>query len=338
MWNRIPMVALACAMAMPAGLATAQPRATDKTSSVAVRFSPGASAASYNGRVRGANAVDYRLNAQAGQAMTVRFRPGSRHVEYVVLPPGGDAPIHSSQAAGNEFTGTLQASGTYVVRVFLDRSAARRGENASYSIAFGVDGRGTRAAEGPPSRPDSTDRGPPGRPEARQVAGLSRGDVLTVRTGPSYSSRTVLRFPEGAMLRSFGCQEVSGMTWCSVGAPDAQRPAGWAAGRFLREVAAPGREARVPGTPYQATGQLDCRFQGQPPVTCPFGVRRHGPQTATIDITMPGGQRRTLVFRSGQVSTEGREPVVASREGDNTVVTVDGNERYVIPDLVIRGD
>jgi len=338
MWNRVPMIALACALGLPATASWA----ADKAGPVAVRFSQGATAASYNGRVRGNQSVDYRLNGQAGQAMTIRFRPGNRHVEYVVLPPGGDTPIHSSQAAGNEFTGTLQASGTYIVRVFLGRGAPRRDAGAGYTIAFGLDGHGARGAEGPPpgapARQDSSDRGPPGRPEARQVAGLARGDVLTVRTGPSYSARTVLRLPEGAMVRSFGCQEVSGATWCRIGPADAQHPAGWSSARYLREVAAPGREERVPGTPYQATGQLDCRFQGQPPVTCPFGVRRHGPQTATVDITLPNGQRRSLVFRSGQVSTEGREPVVASREGNSTVVVVDGNERYVIPDLVIRGD
>ncbi|TCI00203.1 hypothetical protein EJV46_06030 [Roseococcus sp. SYP-B2431] len=338
MWNRIPMIALACAVAMPATLA----QAADKASAVAVRFSPGATAASFNGRVRGNESVSYRLTAQAGQEMTVRFRPGNNSVEYVVLPPGSDTPIHNSLAAGNEFTGTLQASGTYVVRVFIAPGAARRNTGGSYTIAFGIDGRGTRATEagppGPPARQDTTDRGPPGRPEAWQVAGLTRGDVLTVRTGPSYSARTVLRFPEGAMVRSFGCQEVAGARWCNIGPADAQRPAGWASARYLREAAAPAREPRVPGTPYQATGQVDCRFQGQPPVTCPFGVRRHGPGTATVEITLPNGQRRSLVFRSGQVSTEGREPVVASREGDNMVVTVDGNERYVIPDLVIRGD
>jgi hypothetical protein len=342
MWNRIPMIALACAMGLPTGYAAAQQRTIDKTSAVAVRFSPGATAASYNGRVRGDDAVDYRLTAQAGQAMTVRFRPGNSSVEYVVLPPGSDTPIHYSSAAGNDFTGTLQASGTYIVRVFLKRGPSRRSSSANFTVAFGIDGHGARVAEGPPpgppARQDSTDRGPPGRADARQVAGLARGDVLTVRTSPSYASRSVLRFPEGTMLRSFGCQEVSGATWCSVASADAQRPAGWASARYLREVAAPARDARVPGTPYQATGQVDCRFQGQAPITCPFGVRRHGPQTATVDITLPSGQRRSLVFRSGQVSTEGREPVVASREGDNMIVTVDGNERYVIPDLVIRGD
>ena len=342
MWNRIPMIALACAVAVPATLAPALGWAADKAGTVAVRFPPGATAASFNGRVRGNETVEYRFAAQAGQAMTVGFRPGNSSVEYVVLPPGSDTPIHNSQAAGNEFTGTLQASGTYVVKVFIARDAARRNTGGSYTISFGLDRQGARATEAPPpgpsARQDSSDRGPPGRPEAWQVAGLARGDVLTVRTGPSYSSRTVLRLPEGAMVRNFGCQEVSGARWCSVAPAEAQRPAGWASARYLREVAAPARDARVPGTPYQATGQVDCRFQGQPPVTCPFGVRRHGPQTATVDITLPNGQRRTLVFRSGQVSTEGREPVVASREGDNMIVTVDGTERYVIPDLVIRGD
>jgi hypothetical protein len=342
MWNRIPMIALACAAAMPATVATTAAWAADKSGTVAVRFPSGVTAASFNGRVQGNDSIDYRLAAQAGQAMTVRFRPDNNSVEYVILPPGSDTPIHGSRAAGNEFTGTLQASGTYVVRVFIARDAARRNTGGSYTIAFGIEGHGARATEvpppGPPARQDSTDRGPPGRPDAWQVAGLARGDVLTVRTGPSYSARTVLRLPEGTMVRSFGCQEVAGASWCSVAPADAQRPAGWASARYLREVAAPARDARVPGTPYQATGQVDCRFQGQPPVTCAFGVRRHGPQTATVDITMPGGQRRTLVFRSGQVSTEGREPVVATREGDNTVVTVDGTERYVIPDLVIRGN
>ncbi|WP_421996090.1 SH3 domain-containing protein [Roseococcus sp.] len=327
-------------MAVPAGLAVAQPRA-DKTSAVAVRLSSGATATSFNGRVRGNESVDYRLNAQAGQAMTVRFRPGNGSVEYVVLAPGGDTPIHNSRTAGNEFTGTVQASGTHIVRVFLARGPARRANEASFTIAFGLDGHGARANDAlPPARPDSTLRAP----DARVVGGLARGDVLTVRSGPSYSARTLLRFPEGAVLRSFGCQDVAGASWCSVGPADAQRPSGWASARYLREVAAPtaapaaGRDSRVPGTPFQATGQVECRLQGQAPVTCPFGVRRHGPGTATVEITLPNGQRRSLVFRSGQVSTEGREPVVASREGDNMVVTVDGNERYVIPDLVIRGE
>jgi len=333
MRNRLPLIALALAGAMAVTLPPAQ--AADST--VAVRFAAGGDAASFNGRVRGRDKVDYRIAAEAGQTMTIRFRPGTPGVFFDLIPPGGGRPIHDGAMAGETFTGTLQASGTYVARVYLARGAARRGAMARYTITFEIDGHGARNAA-PPAGPGRRDTTEDRRRDLSTVSGLSRGDTLTVRTAPSYSARVVLRLDEGATVRNCGCEERGGARWCRVGAVDSDQPAGWSAARYLTEAAPPAREARVPGTPFQATGQLECRIQGQAPVTCPFGVRRHGPQTATVEITRPGGERRILVFRSGQVSTEGREPVVATRERDAMAVTIDGRERYVIPDAVIQGD
>ncbi|WP_424813690.1 SH3 domain-containing protein [Roseococcus sp. YIM B11640] len=204
------------------------------------------------------------------------------------------------------------------------RAAARRGEASNYSIAFSLGGRG-------PAEPKPSEAAGPPR---WQVGGLSRGDTLTVRTGPGYSNPVVLRFDEGAVVRNFGCEESSGARWCRIGPPEADAPAGWAAGRFLREAAA---DPTVAGSRFQATGELACRLPGREPGTCPFGVRRSAGQ-AQVEVTLPGGGKRTLLFQGSRVSTAERMPVVASREGDGTIVTVNGAERFVVPDIVLRGD
>ncbi|HVH01822.1 MAG TPA: hypothetical protein VM891_02520 [Amaricoccus sp.] len=110
----------------------------------------------------------------------------------------------------------------------------------------------------------------------------------------------------------------------------------------LAGEAAPAAEgdALVPGTRFQATGELRCAVgAGQPMVACRFGVEREGGGTATIHLRQPGGGERTIRFEAGRAV--GAAPAggvfAAMRQGDDTIVSID-DERYEIPDVVPHGD
>ncbi|WP_313616486.1 hypothetical protein [Agrobacterium sp.] len=115
-----------------------------------VRFKPGASFATLNGAIKGYDGQDYRLGAKAGQVMSVLFKPGNRSCYFNVLPPGSqDVAIFVGSTSGNEFSANLQATGDYVIRVYLMRNAARRNEQCKYSFTVEISGEQTGAVDAP---------------------------------------------------------------------------------------------------------------------------------------------------------------------------------------------
>lgn len=107
--------------------------------SVPVQFDKGRSSANLSGSLKGEQIVDYLLRARAGQTMNVVFSPSNASAYFNVLPPGsqGEA-IFIGSSEGNEWHGTLPADGEYRVRTYLMRSAARRNESSSYTLAIGI--------------------------------------------------------------------------------------------------------------------------------------------------------------------------------------------------------
>ena len=121
----------------PAALAQDDIRVED------VHFHQGTSSAVITGSITGYNAVDYHLGAEAGQQMHVLLTSSNSANYFNVLPPGSqDEAIFVGQINGNEWSGRLEESGVYTVRVYLMRSAARRNETARYSLDFSVIGEG----------------------------------------------------------------------------------------------------------------------------------------------------------------------------------------------------
>jgi hypothetical protein len=117
-----------------------------------VQFAKGASSATVKGTIKGDKTIDYALRAKAGQTMTVTFK-GSNGANYFnVLPPGstGEA-IFIGATEGNEYKGELPADGEYRIRVFLMRSAARRGESSNYTMTVGVTGAPKAASNAAPA-------------------------------------------------------------------------------------------------------------------------------------------------------------------------------------------
>jgi hypothetical protein len=105
---------------------------------------------------------------------------------------------------------------------------------------------------------------------------------------------------------------------------------------------APASDAKVPGTPYHATGEVPCSMGGgQPTGSCPFGVERRGNASGVVTITKPDGRMRSIFFEKGRaitadVSEADPGEFSASQESDLHVIRI-GEERYEIPDAVISG-
>lgn len=115
---------------------------------VPVQFARGASSTTVKGTIKGDQYRDYLVNARAGQVMTVKMTTSNLAAYFNVLPPGsnGEAQFIGS-TSGLNFEGPVQANGNTRIRVYLMRSAARRGETSNYTLAIAVGGSGTTDAK-----------------------------------------------------------------------------------------------------------------------------------------------------------------------------------------------
>jgi hypothetical protein len=126
--------ALAAAVVLLAAPAAAQ----DGIRTERVKFAAGASSATIKGKLHGSETVDYILGARRGQHMTVKLAARNRSMYFNVLVPGGDSALFVGSTSGDAFEGTLPADGDYVVRAYLMRNAARRGESSDYTLDFRI--------------------------------------------------------------------------------------------------------------------------------------------------------------------------------------------------------
>jgi hypothetical protein len=131
-WKQGTMVALAVTTATMPAIAQA-PIRTER-----IQFARGATSAIVRGAIRGYETVDYVVGARAGQSMSVSLQTSSRSAYFNVLPPRSGEAIFNGSVTGAHFGGRLKDSGDYRVRVYLMRSAARRGERATFSLTVGV--------------------------------------------------------------------------------------------------------------------------------------------------------------------------------------------------------
>ena len=103
-----------------------------------VLFKQGETGATIKGKISGDQTVDYRVRAGAGQSLMVAFTPDNSSAYFNVIAPGADSALFIGSTSGNRFESTLPASGTYTIRVYLMRNAARRGESVNYTLQVGV--------------------------------------------------------------------------------------------------------------------------------------------------------------------------------------------------------
>jgi len=106
-----------------------------------VQFAMGASSAAIKGQLKGDAMVDYVVRAAAGQTLSVQLQKTNAQNYFNVMPPGSTGSAMFVGDSGENYSGTLPTDGDYVVRVYLMRPAARRGESSNYTLTVGVNGK-----------------------------------------------------------------------------------------------------------------------------------------------------------------------------------------------------
>jgi hypothetical protein len=136
-------------------LAALLPRAAlakSDTRSERIQFKPGASTATVSGRIKGYQTVDYLVSARKGQLANISL--GTQHAAtyFNILAPGQtEVAFFNGSVSQNQFEGVLPQTGTYRLRVYMMRSAARRNEVASYRLEVAISGAAAAQAPAPAS-------------------------------------------------------------------------------------------------------------------------------------------------------------------------------------------
>jgi len=169
-----------------------------------VTFPAGASGTRVEGRIQGDAFVDYQLRAAAGQTLSVSLSASNPQNYFNLNPPDSDRSMFVGSVSGNRFQGLLPTDGTYTVRVFLMRPAARRGESSRYGLDFRVTGKplaplaasSDALIPGTPFHasaqvPCSTSIGPAGR----------RCEAFVIRRGFDGTATVEVRWPDRARRR-----------------------------------------------------------------------------------------------------------------------------------------
>lgn len=108
-----------------------------------VHFKSGQGGAVIAGQIKGDRWIGFRLGAAAGQTMRIGMTASNAAAYFNLFAPGsgpGDAALFIGSTGGPRYEGTLPASGDYTIQVYLMRSAARRGESASFKLTVSIGG------------------------------------------------------------------------------------------------------------------------------------------------------------------------------------------------------
>jgi hypothetical protein len=281
------------------------------------------------GEIRSDDTVDYLVVGEAGQTLSVDLAASNPSLYFNILPEGSEEALFMGSTSGNVADIRLPATGTYVVRVFLMRNAARRDEVAAYALGIGLGG---------PDFADSLAGGPDW-----WAVSITPGSALNIRSGPATRHAVVGRAQNGEVMQNRGCRMTGPDRWCSIRTYGAGVQ-GWVAGRYLVEAAAPATPEMPAGGPvgnggpFDATGFVACAAAASAPMrSCPFGVVREGPGNAGVWIALGGGVERQILFEGGvPVATNLDAVPTSERSGDLTLVRI-GEERYEIPDALVNG-
>jgi len=105
-----------------------------------VQFAKGATSVVIKGRVEGDAMVDYVVRAAAGQTLSVKLQKTNAQNYFNLLPPESTGSAMFVGDSRENYSGVLASDGDYIVRVYLMRPAARRGESSDYTLTIGATG------------------------------------------------------------------------------------------------------------------------------------------------------------------------------------------------------
>ena len=281
------------------------------------------------GSISGHEVADYQVTGERSQILSVDLRTSNLANHFNILPLGSDEALFVGSTQGTVADVRLPESGAFRVRVYLMRSAARRGETADYSLGISL------------GRPEFAD-GLSGGPDYWKVS-AGDGFALNLRAGPSTRYKAIGKLRNGEVLQNRGCRLTGSERWCAIREAHSGIT-GWVAGRYLIESDAPRRPAVTEGGPFgnggpfDATGFVPCAAHSEQSVRqCPFGVIREGPGNAGIWIALGDGEERQILFERGTpVATDSVDTLRFEKTADRFVIRV-GEERYEVSEAVVYG-
>ena len=102
---------------------------------VRIRFASGANSKTIENSITGDETIDYKLQVREGQLMNISMATEGGSPYFNVMEPGEKyEAIFVGSTSGGQFEGVAAKSGDYTIRVYMMRSAARRGETADYRL------------------------------------------------------------------------------------------------------------------------------------------------------------------------------------------------------------
>lgn len=113
---------------------SAKHSAQENRRSEKVDLSQGHASVALNGTIKGYETVDYLVEARAGQILTISFQSSNLASYFNVIAPGADFAMFNGAMLGNSYTNKLSADGSYTIKVYMMRNAARRKETANYTL------------------------------------------------------------------------------------------------------------------------------------------------------------------------------------------------------------
>lgn len=113
---------------------------------VNVRFAEGKDAATYTGTIKGRRYVDYAVKVSEGQTMTVKLERRRGEFPYFnVITKSSEVAIADDAREVSDWSGTLSAADTYVVRVYVAKAARLAGRSSNYRLTISLNENGATA-------------------------------------------------------------------------------------------------------------------------------------------------------------------------------------------------
>lgn len=99
-----------------------------------IRFERGMSSATRRGAIKGYETMTYLVDLRAGQALTVSLQSSNRSGYFNITAPRADQALFNGSVSGARYRGRVASNGRYKIEVYLMRNAARRGEQARFTM------------------------------------------------------------------------------------------------------------------------------------------------------------------------------------------------------------
>lgn len=143
-------------------------------------------------------------------------------------------------------------------RIFLENRsedfACVYGAGTKWMMQFATRGKSYDTVH---NRTPAPEKRPQNQSKAFTVRGLSSGDRLNVRSGPSTNDRIVGALVNGDRVRNLGCRDAGKSRWCYIEMGDDMRSKGWVNRRYLKPVVAAAKPANPAKKPAVDTGRTN---------------------------------------------------------------------------------